>query len=261
MKRKTPSNFVIKSQVIDLKSVYEASQAKKKTKILDHVVSTSTIDLKEVFESTQDKKKQKKKSTEKKKKSTDKTKKKKKTTPPLHPWGRPVGGRDGDKIDIDAMALKLVGLDPEPLLKLVGCPEDLTFNDMTKLEACDIDESDFAALGVEDGDYKAAKKAANKKADKIIRQREKTFPAWCFLAYQAVDRVPKKEGQKPRNLCPISYDGKTVNTKLLLKKVDVFAKQRAFGKDIKFITTAAMHEKAAALLALSPKLNGNGPKI
>ena len=160
----------------------------------------------------------------------DKKKKKKKTTPPLHPWGRPVGGRDGDKIDIDAMALKLVGLDPEPLLKLVGCPEDLTFNDMTKLEACDIDESDFAALGVEDGDYKAAKKAANKKADKIIRQREKTFPAWCFLAYQAVDRVPKKEGQKPRNLCPISYDGKTVNTKLLLKKVDVFAKQRALAR-------------------------------
>ena len=226
--------------------------------ILESRVTSRVLDLKAVFESKQgpDKKKQKKNKTK-----TTKKKKKKKTTPPLHPWGRPVGGRDGDKIDIDAMALKLVGLDPEPLLKSVNCPEDLTFNDKTKLEALDIDESDFAALGVDDGDYKAAKKAANKKADKILRKQEKTFPSWCFLAYQAVDREPKKKGQKPRNLCPISYDGKTVNTKLLLKKVDVMAKQRAFGRDIKFITTDAMHRKAAALLALSPKLNGNGTFI
>ena len=74
-------------------------------------------------------------------------------------------------------------------------------------EALGIDVGDLAALGIDAEDYAtakeaaaAAKKAANKKADKALRDQDASLAPWCFLAWQAVDRTPKKAGQAPRNL-------------------------------------------------------------
>ena len=64
--------------------------------------------------------------------------------------------------------------------------------------------------------------------------------------------------QAPRNLLKITHDGITVNTRLLLKKIDVLATLKTWNKDIKFVTTEEMRRKGAALLSLAPKLNGNG---
>jgi hypothetical protein len=202
-----------------------------------------------------------------------KTKKKKKAAAPraLHRWGRPIGVTVGGTSrgcevhhDMDALAETMVGMDPSVLLTSLGFPPDLEFTDTTKLEALGIDVGDLAALGVDAADYAtakeaaaAAKKAANKKADKALRDQNASLAPWCFLAWQAVDRTPKK-GQPPRNLLKITHDGNTVNTRLLLKKIEVLATLKTWNKDIKFVTTEEMRTKGAALLALCPKLNGNG---
>ena len=203
-----------------------------------------------------------------------KKKKKKKAAAPraLHRWGRPIGVTVGGTSrgcevyhDIDALAQSMVGIDPSELLSSLGFPQDLEFTDTTKLEALGIDVGDLTALGVDAADYAtaeeaaaAAKKAANKKADKALRDQNASLAPWCFLAWQAVDRTPKKAGQAPRNLLKITHDGITVNTRLLLKKIDVLATLKTWNKDIKFVTTEEMRRKGAALLSLAPKLNGNG---
>lgn len=204
-----------------------------------------------------------------------KKKKKKAAAPrPLHRWGRPIGVTVGGTSrgaevhhDMDALAQTMVGMDPSVLLTSLGFPPDLEFTDTTKLEALGIDVGDLAALGIDAEDYAtakeaaaAAKKAANKKADKALRDQDASLAPWCFLAWQAVDRTPKKAGQPPRtrNLLKITYDGITVNTRLLLKKIEVLATLKTWNKDIKFVTTEEMRRKGAALLALCPKLNGNG---
>ena len=111
-----------------------------------------------------------------------------------------------------------------------------------------------------ESDYECNKDAC-KAADKILRQKTKAFEPWCFLAPQVVS-APGKNGKpkKPSDMLCITYDGVRVNTRLLLKKVEVLATEtNGFSdKRIMFPTTDIMRKKAAALMAFSPTINGNG---
>ena len=188
--------------------------------------------------------------------------KKAKASPPLRPlhrWGRPEGVGVGDpgrakntKVvhDVDSLALQLQGADPDAVLCPLGFPAGLEYHDDTKLEALGINRDDYAST-----------KEATSAAEKELRRREKSFPAWAFLSFEAMSKTDAKK--KHGNLGCVSYDGKTVSTRLLLKKVEVVATESSGfgGAPIKYVITELMTTKAAALLAFAPKINGNGEII
>ena len=185
-----------------------------------------------------------------------KNKKKTKGAPkPLHPWGRPLGANVGDvsrsqvqKFDLDALAHGYATSDPEDIFRGLGFPAGLEYEDGTKLES----------MGVSVDDHGGSTKEAGKAADKILVQRTKKFEPWCFLAPQVVSASANGKVKKPQDRLCITYDGVKVNTRLLLKKVEVLATETAWGKPITFQTTEIMRKRAAALMAFTPTINGNG---
>ena len=64
-----------------------------------------------------------------------------------------------------------------------------------------------------------------------LKAATKEFPKWCFLAPAAVStNATTGVAGKAKDLMPISYDGKQVNTRLLRKKLDVMETERAFNR-------------------------------
>ena len=89
------------------------------------------------------------------------------------------------------------------------------------------------------------------------RVKAKDLPGWCHL--QSNPQFGKL-GQpiKPKLYFCISHDGKSVNTRLLNKKLRVMTTLRAFGKPLQWEVHDETIAKCAALYATAPPLNGNG---
>ena len=57
---------------------------------------------------------------------------------------------------------------------------------------------------------------------------------------------------------PRSFDGKTVNTRVLSMKRKVGITEQIYGKRMKTPVTDSCRQKLAALIAMAPKCNGSG---
>lgn len=65
-------------------------------------------------------------------------------------------------------------------------------------------------------------------------------------------------GGKFKRFGCVSYDGSTINTRLLHKKKMVVQTKKAFAKDITFDITEEALKKLVAMIVAAPRLNGNG---
>ena len=135
------------------------------------------------------------------------------------------------KHDIPEMVVSLLGSDPDDLLPPLGFPKGVMFDDDT----------------IKD----------NKAKGTFPSDKEK--PDWCFL--QIDSNISKKTGlplaSRRKTFC-ISMNGTSISTKLLSRKRQQGMTLTVMGKDMIMTVHDSTIEKLAALLACSPKVNGNG---
>jgi len=150
-----------------------------------------------------------------------------------------VGKPDLPVHDVDSKVQSLAGTDADELMKSVGMPDDIEFEDYQK----------------------------SWYEDQGTLMKEAELPAWCWM--MDGDAAKKKDRRMQ-----ISFDGKTISTRLLSKKKNLLETEIAFGKrvgrtkwdpklwdsgEVTWKVTEACVQKMAVLLHACPfEVNGSG---
>ena len=195
----------------------------------------------------------------KKRKEEPKKKRKRKAKSSLefYEWGRPKNTKTLTPFDVDLMALEMVKLEKEEKkARLRECfpsleyPLMLTFNDVQR-------RSLLPEIIVDD--------KIDIKKEGLLKEKmdasETNLPDWCFLTVIDSDEDSDSDDEnvsdtsKKQRYFRVSLDGKTINTReLIVSVMRLYAPETSILFLPGAVITKATYERAAALLALCPKL-------
>ena len=185
----------------------------------------------------------------------------------FYPWGRKKCVKEHV---VDKKALEMSGLDRDALEELAGTLLGMTKEEVHNLKFNNAPRCTLIGKKEDDGTFDEARENS---IEEMMHKTEKNLPDWCFLTvvegtgfdedigydenschsdddkYCTDDDSEKKERHQR-----VSLDGKTINTRELLFWVGMLCRLTNSTIFPTPVTGTKTHDRAAALLALCPKI-------